>query len=148
MLGHLRSRRAPEATVKELEKSKVAHSVGLRWRQLALIDMDGRGAYFTEAKITSIAKGPGRPRLRGRGQHAAPSQVVDAMVEPLAERLLPAIEAGRAAGGELKQLKSARPAGGAQGELSGHQPARRPQHAAARGAAFPVGALSADGERL
>src|SRR5258707_14255176 len=53
MLGHLRSGRAPEAIIKDLENS----DPNLRWRQLALIGKDGRGAFFNGAKITSIAKG-------------------------------------------------------------------------------------------
>src|SRR5260370_5450442 len=57
MLGQLRSGRAPEAIVKDLEKSDAANPMGLQWRQLALLDKDGRGAFFNGAKITSIAKG-------------------------------------------------------------------------------------------
>ena len=53
MLGQLRSGRAPEAIVRELEKS----DPNLKWRQLALIAQDGRGAFFNGQKITSIAKG-------------------------------------------------------------------------------------------
>jgi uncharacterized Ntn-hydrolase superfamily protein len=111
MLGHLRSGRAPEAIIKELETS----DPNLHWRQLALIDKDGRGAFFTGAKITSIAKGRVGRDCVAAGNILRTTQVVDAMVEsfeqneaqPLAERLVRAIEAGLAAGGELKQLKSA-----------------------------------------
>ena len=111
MLGQLRSGRAPEAIVKELEKS----DPNLHWRQLALIAQDGRGAFFTGAKITSIAKGRVGRDCVAAGNILRTPQVVDAMVEsfeqneaqPLAERLVRAIEAGLAAGGELKQLKSA-----------------------------------------
>ena len=111
MLGHLRSGRVPEAIIKELETS----DPNLHWRQLALIDKDGRGAFFTGAKITSIAKGRVGRDCVAAGNILRTTQVVDAMVEsfeqneaqPLAERLVRAIEAGLAAGGELKQLKSA-----------------------------------------
>ncbi len=111
MLGHLRSGRAPEAIVQDLETSD-AH---LKWRQLALIDKDGRGAFFNGANITSIHKGRVGRDCVAVGNIIRTTQVVDAMVEsyeqnedqPLAERLMRAIEAGQAAGGELKQLKSA-----------------------------------------
>ena len=53
MLAQLKSGRAPEAIVKELETS----DPHLKWRQLALIDKDGRGAYFHGSNITSIHKG-------------------------------------------------------------------------------------------
>ena len=115
MLGHLKSGRAPEAIVRELEKSDRTSSMGLQWRQLALIDKDGRGAFFNGAKITSIAKGRVGRDCVAVGNIIRTTQVVDAMVEsyeqnegqPLAERLMRAIEAGQATGGELKQLKSA-----------------------------------------
>src|SRR5260221_1102306 len=115
MLGQLKSGRAPEAIVQELEMSDRTSSIGLQWRQLALIDKDGRGAFFTGSKITSIPKGRVGRDCLARGNILRTPQVVDAMVEsfehnegqPLAERLMRAIEAGQAAGGELKQLKSA-----------------------------------------
>jgi uncharacterized Ntn-hydrolase superfamily protein len=115
MLGQLRSGRAPEAIVRELEKSDAANPMGLKWRQLALIAQDGRGAFFNGQKITSIAKGRVGRDCVAVGNIIRTAQVVDAMVEsyeqnegqPLAERLMRAIEAGLAAGGELKQLKSA-----------------------------------------
>jgi uncharacterized Ntn-hydrolase superfamily protein len=111
MLGHLRSGRAPEAILGDLAKA----DANLKWRQLALIDKDGRGAFFNGAKITSIAKGRVGRDCVAAGNILRTTQVVDAMVEsfeqneaqPLAERLMRAIEAGLAAGGELKQLKSA-----------------------------------------
>jgi uncharacterized Ntn-hydrolase superfamily protein len=111
MLGHLKSGRAPEAIVRDLEKS----DPNLRWRQLALIDKDESGAFFNGAKITSIHKGRVGRDCVAVGNIIRTPQVVDAMVEsfeqnegqPLAERLMRAIEAGQAAGGELKQLKSA-----------------------------------------
>jgi len=111
MLGQLRSGRAPEAIVSDLATS----DANLRWRQLALIDKDGRGAFFNGAKITSIHKGRVGRDCVAVGNIIRSTQVVDAMVEsyeqneaqPLAERLMRSIEAGLAAGCELKQLKSA-----------------------------------------
>ena len=64
MLGQLRRGRAPEAIVKELEKS----DPNLKWRQLALIDKDGQAAFFNGEDHLD-PQGPGRPRLRGRRQH-------------------------------------------------------------------------------
>jgi len=63
----------------------------------------------------SVAKGRVGRDCVGVGNILRTADVVDAMVEsfeataaePLAERLMRAIEAGHAAGGELKQVKSA-----------------------------------------
>src|SRR5262249_23263601 len=53
MLAELKRGRAPEAIMQELE----ARDKNLKWRQLALVAADGRGAFFNGAAITSIAKG-------------------------------------------------------------------------------------------
>ena len=85
------------------------------WRQLAAIDREGRTAYFHGERIVSIhgaAQGgsscaigniirdDGVPRAMVGAFEAAPD-------EHLAERLVRGLEAGEAAGGELKQVKSA-----------------------------------------
>ncbi len=111
MLERLREGAAPSAILKDFEKSEV----GIGWRQLAIIDAKGEAAFFNGSNIYSVFKG-----LVGRdcvavGNILRNTDVVDAMVqsfeaneaEPLAERLMRAIEAGDAAGGELKQIKSA-----------------------------------------
>jgi len=111
MLERLREGAAPAAVLKDFEKSEV----GIGWRQLAIIDAQGQAAFFNGGNIYSVFKG-----LVGRdcvavGNIIRNTDVVDAMVEsfeaneaqPLAERLMRAIEAGDAAGGELKQIKSA-----------------------------------------
>jgi len=111
ILERLRHGASPAAAIHELEQGDPT----LAWRQLAVIDAGGKGAVFNGANITSI-----RNARVGRGCAAAGNilrntTVVDAMVsifeqdedQPLAERLMRAIEAGAAAGGELKQLKSA-----------------------------------------
>jgi uncharacterized Ntn-hydrolase superfamily protein len=111
MLERLREGAAPAAILKDLEKSEP----GIGWRQLAIIDAKGQAAFFNGSNIYSVVKG-----LVGRdcvavGNILRSTDVVDAMVqsfeaneaEPLAERLMRAIEAGDAAGGELKQIKSA-----------------------------------------
>ena len=111
MLERLREGAAPAAILKDFEKSET----GIGWRQLAIIDAKGQAAFFNGSNIYSVFKG-----LVGRdcvavGNIVRHTDVVDAMVrsfeaneaEPLAERLMRAIEAGDAAGGELKQIKSA-----------------------------------------
>ena len=111
MLERLAQGATPEAIMRDL----AATEPGIGWRQLALIGADGTGTFLNGDRISSVAKG-----LVGRdcvaiGNILRNTGVVDAMVEtfeanadqPLAERLLRAIEAGEAAGGELKQVKSA-----------------------------------------
>ena len=111
MLQRLRGGEAPEATMRGLEGG----DPNLKWRQLAAIAADGRAAFFNGSKITSIAKGRVGRDCVAIGNILRTTDVVDAMVkrfeaseaETLAERLVRAIEAGLAAGGELKQVKSA-----------------------------------------
>jgi uncharacterized Ntn-hydrolase superfamily protein len=111
MLERLTRGEAPEAALRALE----AAEPNLRWRQLAAIDRDGRAAFFNGGKITSLAKGRVGLDCVAIGNILRTPEVVDAMVEsfeagaaePLPERLVRAIEAGQAAGGELKQVKSA-----------------------------------------
>ena len=111
MLARLAEGASPEATMRDLAASEP----GIGWRQLAVIGADGRAAFFNGDRITSIAKGQVGRDCVAIGNILRNTDVVDAMVEtfeasadqPLAERLLRAIEAGEAAGGELKQVKSA-----------------------------------------
>jgi uncharacterized Ntn-hydrolase superfamily protein len=111
ILARLRAGQAPEAIVADLARS----DSNLGWRQLAVLAADGRGAFFNGGKITSIAKGRVGRDCVAAGNILRTTNVVDAMVDsfeanaeqPLAERLMRAIEAGERAGGELKQLKSA-----------------------------------------
>jgi len=111
ILERLRHGASPEAAIQELEQSDPT----LGWRQLAVIDAGGRGAVFNGANITSIRNARLGRDCAAAGNILRNTTVVDAMVasfeqdedEPLAERLMRAIEAGAAAGGELKQLKSA-----------------------------------------
>lgn len=110
-LERLGSGQSPDAIVKELEAS----DANLRWRQLAILAADGRGAFFNGSKITSIAKGRIGRDYVAVGNILRTTEVVDAMAEtfeandrePLPERLMRSLEAGLAAGGELKLLKSA-----------------------------------------
>jgi uncharacterized Ntn-hydrolase superfamily protein len=111
MLERLAQGATPEAIMRDLE----ATEPGIGWRQLAVIGAEGPGAFFNGEKITSVAKGQVGRDCVAIGNILRNTGVVDAMVEtfegnadqPLAERLLRAIEAGEAAGGELKQVKSA-----------------------------------------
>ena len=111
ILERLKGGRSPEAILGDLEAS----DPDLKWRQLAIMTADGKGAFFNGARILSIAKGKVGRDCVAVGNILRTTGVVDAMVtafeetgdQPLAERLMRAIEAGDAAGGELKQLKSA-----------------------------------------
>jgi uncharacterized Ntn-hydrolase superfamily protein len=111
ILERLKGGAAPAAILKELESS----DPHLGWRQLAVIDAAGKAAFFNGAKILSVSKGRIGRDCVAVGNILRNTAVVDAMIasfeenqdQPLAERLMRAIEAGDRAGGELKQLKSA-----------------------------------------
>jgi len=111
MLAGLRAGRAPEAIVQELEAS----DKNLGWRQLAVLAADGRAAFFTGTRISSIAKARIGRNCVAAGNILRTTDVVDALVESfeaseresLPERLMKSIERGLAAGGEFKELKSA-----------------------------------------
>jgi uncharacterized Ntn-hydrolase superfamily protein len=111
ILERLKSGAAPEAILNDLEST----DPHLHWRQLAVIDAAGKAAFFNGARIQSISKGRIGRDCVAVGNILRNTAVVDAMIssfeeneqQPLAERLMRAIEAGDSAGGELKQLKSA-----------------------------------------
>jgi uncharacterized Ntn-hydrolase superfamily protein len=85
------------------------------WRQLAVIDKSGDTAYYHGDKIHSIHAASQGDAVCAIGNIIRHADIPDAMVEAfchapeehLAERLLRGLEAGLAAGGELKQVKSA-----------------------------------------
>ena len=85
------------------------------WRQLAVIDRHGDTAFFNGADIQSVHAAAQGPACCAVGNIIRDRQVPQAMVEAFAaepdlhlgERLLRALEAGLAAGGELKQIKAA-----------------------------------------
>jgi len=85
------------------------------WRQLAVIDQQGDTAYYHGDKIGSIHAAAQGDAVCAVGHILRCEAVPHAMVAAfnndtevhLAERLLRALEAGLAAGGELKQVKSA-----------------------------------------
>lgn len=88
---------------------------GIGWRQLAVVDRDGNTAAFHGDRITSVHSAHTGAGCVAAGNIVRSTEVSRAMVaafeaEPqlhLAERLVRAMEAGYAAGGELKQIKSA-----------------------------------------
>lgn len=85
------------------------------WRQLAVIDKEGRTAWFHGDRIKSIHAATEGDSCCATGNIIRNEQVPAAMVaafeasadDPLAERLVLALEAGDAAGGEFRLLKSA-----------------------------------------
>jgi uncharacterized Ntn-hydrolase superfamily protein len=111
MLERLAQGALPEVIVRDL----AAGEPGIGWRQLAVIGADGTAAFLNGDRISSVAKGQVGRDCVAIGNILRNTGVVDVMVEtfeanagqPLAERLLRSIEAGEAAGGELKQVKSA-----------------------------------------
>lgn len=111
LLELLRDGLAPETAIGEIERS----DPHLGWRQLVVLGAGGKAAVFNGSKISTIQSSKVGGDCAAAGNILRNSSVADAMVssfeanadQPLAERLLRAIEAGDAAGGELKQLKSA-----------------------------------------
>ena len=85
------------------------------WRQLAVIDRAGRTAWYHGDRIASIHAGAQGDGCCAIGNiirtDAVPAAMIEAFEaasqEHLAERLLLALEAGHAAGGEPRQVKSA-----------------------------------------
>jgi uncharacterized Ntn-hydrolase superfamily protein len=111
ILARLKDGTSPEVIIHDLERT----DPDLKWRQLAVVAADGKGAFFNGLKILSVSKGKVGRDCVAAGNILRSTIVVDAMISTfeenedqlLPERLVRAIEAGDAAGGELKQLKSA-----------------------------------------
>jgi uncharacterized Ntn-hydrolase superfamily protein len=88
---------------------------GIGWRQLAVIDNEGRTAAYHGDRISSVHSGDEGPGCIAIGNIVRTTAVTRAMVDAfgadpqlhLAERLVRGMEAGYAAGGEPKQVKSA-----------------------------------------
>ena len=102
-------------TAREAIDALVASTPHIGWRQLAAIDARGRTATYAGQRITSI-----RNEVEGKdcvaiGNIIANAEVPVAMAraferepaQPLAERLMRALEAGLAAGGEVGPVRSA-----------------------------------------
>ena len=85
------------------------------WRQLAVIDREGGTGFYHGDKITSIHAGAEGDGCCDIGNIIRNDKVPSKMIEAfertpdahLAERLVQGLEAGLAAGSELKQIKSA-----------------------------------------
>ncbi len=85
------------------------------WRQLAVLDQRGETAYYHGDRIQSVHAAAQGDAVCAIGNIIRHETIPKAMVEAfgrdpeehLAERLLQALEAGLAAGGERKQVKSA-----------------------------------------
>ena len=94
---------------------KLEKPQAIGWRQLAVIDRGGETAYYHGDKIQSIHAAAQGDAVCAIGNIIRNETIPQAMVaafgqepeEHLAERLLRALEAGLAAGGERKQVKSA-----------------------------------------
>jgi uncharacterized Ntn-hydrolase superfamily protein len=83
-------------------------------RQVAILDIQGRTAAFTSATISDWKGHTCGENFCAQGNTLAGPQVVDAMAQsfsssagPLAERLLSALEAGQAQGGDRRGMQSA-----------------------------------------
>lgn len=83
-------------------------------RQLGIVDARGRSATFTGAKCMEWAGGKAGQNFAAQGNILAGSAVVDGMIEafnakggPLADRLIAALRAGQAAGGDRRGKQSA-----------------------------------------
>ena len=85
------------------------------WRQLLVVDTQGNTAWFHGERIKSVHSAHTGVQCVAAGNIIRSTNVTKAMIEAfeadpmlaLPERLLRAMEAGHAAGGELKQVKSA-----------------------------------------
>ncbi len=102
-------------SAKEVIAGLVADNPTIGWRQLAVIDRNGNTAFHHGDKITSIHAAAEADGCCAIGNIIRNDKVPQAMIDAflgvpkshLAERLLQGLEAGLAAGGELKQVKSA-----------------------------------------
>lgn len=113
----LRAGRAPEAIIKEIW-AKDPDPQPERWtkqgRQFAVINQKGETATFTGPKATAWAGGKQGKFCTAQGNILAGEAVVTGMVKAfeetkghLSQRLMAAIEAGQAAGGDTRGMQSA-----------------------------------------
>jgi uncharacterized Ntn-hydrolase superfamily protein len=102
-------------TAPDVIDALAADNPTIGWRQLAVVDRNGGTDFHHGDRITSIhaaARGDGCCAIGNIIRNTdVPQKMVDAFEERpdahMAERLLLALEAGFAAGGEFKQIKSA-----------------------------------------
>jgi uncharacterized Ntn-hydrolase superfamily protein len=106
---------ASGSSAREAVDTLVAETPTMGWRQIAVVDLKGATAFHHGARIKSVhahAQGEGCCAIGNILRNdAVPAAMVrafeDSEAEHLAERLLRGLEAGLAAGGELRLLKSA-----------------------------------------
>ena len=99
----------------EVIDALAADNPTIGWRQLAVVDGNGGTGFYHGNRITSIHAGAEGDACCAIGNIIRNESVPQSMVEAfeksadahLAERLVQALEAGLAAGGEPKQVKSA-----------------------------------------
>ncbi|MDO6461590.1 DUF1028 domain-containing protein [Granulosicoccaceae sp. 1_MG-2023] len=101
---------APEPVLEALGEA----DTDVRWRQLGVLDTQGRGATFSGSEALGIYATAQGSNCIAMGNLLANDQVPEAMTAafsaaggPLAERLLTALEAALEAGGELGPVHSA-----------------------------------------
>jgi uncharacterized Ntn-hydrolase superfamily protein len=102
-------------TAQEAIDALVASTPHHGWRQLAIVDNAGRTAHFSGDLITSIHGGAAGDGVVAVGNLLKSKTVLAAMLRdfaqgpgrPLAERLVGALAAGLAAGGENEPVRSA-----------------------------------------
>jgi uncharacterized Ntn-hydrolase superfamily protein len=110
-LEHLAAGRSASQVIDALVRDHAT----IGWRQLAVVDRQGNTAYYHGHRITSMHHAAQSDGVCAIGNilrhHTVPQAMVEAFEQRpeahLAERLLQALEAGLAAGGEQKQVKSA-----------------------------------------
>lgn len=110
-LALLREGLAPAEVLDVLEQEDEGYAM----RQVALVDATGRTAVWTGSECTPWAGGWGRPDVAVAGNLLTGREVLEAMEaafaaaadEPLPRRLVAALAAGDAAGGDLRGRQSA-----------------------------------------
>jgi uncharacterized Ntn-hydrolase superfamily protein len=110
-LDYLAQGKSAQATIDALVASTPHHG----WRQLAVVDNAGRTAHFSGNLITSIHGGATGDGVVAVGNLLKVKEIPTAMLHdferrperPLAERLVGALVAGLAAGGENEPVRSA-----------------------------------------
>jgi uncharacterized Ntn-hydrolase superfamily protein len=109
-LDLLAAGRAPE----EVAQSLIAGDAGHADRQFGLVDASGRSSSYTGEKCIAWAGGIAGPQFAAQGNCLAGAAVVDALASAfqtangvLADRLLAALRAAQAAGGDKRGQQSA-----------------------------------------
>jgi uncharacterized Ntn-hydrolase superfamily protein len=110
-LDYLAQGKSAQQTIDALVASTPHHG----WRQLAVVDREGRTAHFSGKLIASIHGGATGEGVVAVGNLLKSNEIPAAMLRdferrperPLAERLVGALSAGLAAGGENEPVRSA-----------------------------------------